>query len=71
MATVNDILSGSVPKLDMSGGNWAIFSLYFQTTIKRKGLWGHFNGSVSCSVLSSPVQSSTPPALSVMTWRNI
>jgi len=41
MATVNDILSGSVPKLDMSGGNWAIFSLYSDYN-QEKGFMGAF-----------------------------
>jgi len=45
-----------VPKLDVSGANWAIFALCFQTVIQGKGLWGHFDGSSPCPVLSSPVQ---------------
>jgi len=59
----NDILPTSVPKLDVSGANWAIFALYFQTVIQGKGLWGHFDGSSPCPVLSSPVQPS-PTAVS-------
>ena len=54
----NDILPTSVPKLDVSGANWAIFALCFQTVIQEKGLWGHFDGSSPCSVLSSPMQPS-------------
>jgi len=58
--TANDVLPTSVPKLDVSGMNWAIFSLQFKIVVQEKGLWGHFDGSMSCPVLSSPVQ--LPPA---------
>jgi len=64
MAIVNDILPSSVPKLDVSGGNWVIFLLRFQTIVKGKSLWEHFDGSMPCLVLSSSAQSSTPLASS-------
>jgi len=35
----------SVPKLDFSGLNWAVFSLRFQDAIEAKGYWGHFDGT--------------------------
>jgi len=40
-----DTLPSSVPKLDASGLNWAVFSLHFQDAVKAKGYWGHFNGT--------------------------
>jgi len=64
MTIVNDVLPGSVPKLDVSRGNWVIFSFRFQTTVKGKSLWEHFDGSVPCPVLSSSAQSSIPPTSS-------
>ena len=63
--TANNILPTSVPKLDVSGANWAIFALCFQTVIQGKGLWRHFDGSSPCLVLSSPVQPS-PAAVSAI-----
>jgi len=40
----------------MSGINWTIFALHFQTVIQEKELWGHFDGSLACPVLSPPIQ---------------
>ena len=40
-----DTLPSSVPKLDASGLNWAIFSLRFQDAVEAKGFWGHFDGT--------------------------
>jgi len=49
-----DALSSSVPKLDPSGQNWAIFSVRFQDAVEAKGFWGHFDGSDPRPTLSSP-----------------
>jgi gag-polypeptide of LTR copia-type/Zinc knuckle len=40
-----DQLPGSIPKLDPSGMNWAVFSLRFQDAVEAKGFWGHFDGT--------------------------
>ena len=40
-----DTLPSSIPKLDASGLNWAIFSLRFQDAVEAKGYWGHFDGT--------------------------
>src|ERR1700735_1327809 len=40
-----DTLPSSIPKLDASGMNWAIFSLRFQDAVEDKGYWGHFDGT--------------------------
>ena len=42
---LSDQLSSSIPKLDPSSLNWAIFSIHFQDAIEAKGFWGHFDGS--------------------------
>jgi hypothetical protein len=47
--------------LDVSGANWAIFALCFQTVVQGKGLWKHFDGSELCLVLSTATQTSTTP----------
>ena len=38
-------LPSSIPKLDASGLNWAIFSFRFQDAVEAKGYWGHFDGT--------------------------
>ncbi|KIL61433.1 hypothetical protein M378DRAFT_46616, partial [Amanita muscaria Koide BX008] len=43
-----DQLSSSVPRLDSSGKNWAIFSIRFQDAVEAKGFWGHFDGTEPC-----------------------
>ena len=45
-----DTLPGNVPKLDIKGTNWAIFSLRFQTAVEAKELWPHFDGTCICPV---------------------
>ena len=40
-----DTLPSSIPKLDASGLNWAVFSLRFQDAVEAKGFWGHFDGT--------------------------
>jgi len=43
-----DTLLNNMPKLDVKGMNWAIFSLRFQTAVEAKELWGHMNGEATC-----------------------
>ena len=43
--SLSDSLPSSIPKLDSTRINWAIFSVHFQDTVEAKGFWGHFNGS--------------------------
>jgi hypothetical protein len=40
-----DTLPNNVPKLDVKGTNWAIFSLRFQIAVEAKELWMHFDGT--------------------------
>jgi hypothetical protein len=42
---LSDSLPLSIPKLDHSGLNWAIFSVRFQDAVEAKGFWGHFDGT--------------------------
>ncbi|THH06822.1 hypothetical protein EW146_g9493 [Bondarzewia mesenterica] len=44
-AISSDTLPSSIPKLDTHGENWAIFSIRFETAVKAKGKWDHFDGS--------------------------
>jgi len=50
-----------MPKLDVSGANWALFVLYFQMVVQEKELWGHFDSSIPCPVSSPSIQSSLIP----------
>jgi hypothetical protein len=45
--SLSDSLPSSIPKLDASGVNWAIFSVRFQDAIEAKGFWSHFDGTGS------------------------
>ena len=51
--SLSDTLPSSVPKLENTGTNWAIFKIYFHDAIEAKGFWGHFNGSLLCPVAIS------------------
>jgi hypothetical protein len=46
-ASLSDSLLSTVPKLDSSGTNWAIFVFRFQDAVEAKGYWGHFDGTVA------------------------
>jgi len=61
-STVNDVLPTLVPKLDVSGANWAIFLLRLQMVIQGRGLWGHFDGTSICPVLTAVQVTSTMTA---------
>jgi hypothetical protein len=43
--SLSDTLPSSIPKLDASGINWAIFSVRLQDAIEAKGFWNHFDGT--------------------------
>jgi hypothetical protein len=43
--SLSDSLPSSIPKLDASGINWAIFSVRFQDAIEAKGFWKYFDSS--------------------------
>ena len=48
--SLSDSLSLSVPKLESTGMDWAIFSVCFQDAVEAKGFWGHFDGTTTCLV---------------------
>ena len=55
-----DTLPSSIPKLDASGLNWAIFSLRFQDAVEAKGYWGHFDGTTPRPVPTAPTVTPSP-----------
>jgi transposase InsO family protein len=44
--TMNDPLPTSIPRLDPTGSNWAIFSMRFQEAMEANQKWGHFDDSM-------------------------
>ena len=42
--SLSDTLPSSVPKLESTYTNWAIFEICFCDAIEAKGFWGHFDG---------------------------
>jgi len=51
---LTDTLPSSVPKLEASGLNWAIFSLHFQDAVEAKEYWGHFDGTTPRPIVAKP-----------------
>ena len=43
--SLTDTLPSTVPKLDATGLNWAIFAVRFRDAVEAKGFWGHFDGT--------------------------
>jgi hypothetical protein len=52
---LSNSLPSSIPKLESTGLNWAIFSVRFRDAIKAKGFWGHFDGTKPCPILPPTV----------------
>jgi len=52
--SLSDTLPSSVPKLEMTGTNWAIFEIRFHDAVEAKGFWGHFDGKTKRPVLGTP-----------------
>ena len=65
--SLSDSLPSSIPKIDASGLNWAIFSVCFEDAIEAKGFWSHFDGTgshpsaVPVSVIDADGNVSTTP----------
>src|SRR5882757_27707 len=51
-----DTLPSNVPKLEIKGTNWAIFSLRLQIAVEAKELWKHFDGSTPRPVGATTTQ---------------
>ena len=64
-----DQLSSSVPKLDSSGKNWAIFLIHFQDAVEAKGFWGHFDGTEPCPQPDVKDQATADENPAVKQWR--
>jgi len=59
-AALSDSLPSSVPKLEATGLNWAIFLVRFRDAVDAKGFWGHFDGTTPVPSLSEhPISAET------------
>ena len=65
--SLSDSLSSSIPKLDSTGTNWAIFEIHFWDVIEAKRFWGHFDGTspqpVAISMITTDGTTMTDTAL--------
>ncbi|KAF8809603.1 hypothetical protein BYT27DRAFT_7021819, partial [Phlegmacium glaucopus] len=70
--SLSDSLPSSIPKLDATGLNWAIFSVRFQDAVEAKGFWGHFDGTtprpVAISVTAADGTVTSTDATAVDQW---
>jgi hypothetical protein len=60
--SLSDTLPSSIPKLDASGLNWAIFAVRFQDAVEAKGFWGHFTGDKVRPAAAPPAAATTGDA---------
>ena len=66
-----DTLPSSVPKLESTSTNWAIFEIHFCNDLEAKGFWGHFDGSLLCPVavsITAPDNTTTMDTAPVDQW---
>ena len=67
-AALSDALPSTVPKLDASVTNWAIFGFRFQDAVEAKGYWGHFNGTVSRPTAANPASPTATETTAIAQW---
>jgi gag-polypeptide of LTR copia-type/Zinc knuckle len=67
--SLSDQLPSSVPKLDPSGLNWAIFSVQFRDAVEAKGFWGHFDGSEACPVPVNEQEPTNEETANINQWK--
>jgi len=67
-ASLSDVLLSTVPKLNASGSNWAIFVFCFEDAIEAKGFWGHFDGTVSRLVPADVAVPMTTKVAAIAQW---
>ncbi len=63
-----DQLPGSIPKLDSSGMNWAIFAIRFQDAVEAKGFWGHFDGTEPKPAAATPSAPTAAEKTVIAVW---
>jgi len=66
--SLSDALPSSIPKLDASGSNWAIFVFCFEDAIEAKEFWEHFDGTVSHPVPADVAAPTTTEVAAIAQW---
>ena len=69
--SLSDTLPSSVPKLENTRTNWAVFEIHFHDAIEAKGFWSHFDRSLQHPVVISvtaPDGSTTIDVASLAQW---
>ncbi|TFK67018.1 hypothetical protein BDN72DRAFT_771333, partial [Pluteus cervinus] len=61
--TVSDQLPSTVPKLESSGVNWAIFSYRFEVAVQAKNYWKQFDGTTPRPQQGYPITTAEQTAL--------
>ncbi|KAF5383868.1 hypothetical protein D9615_003639 [Tricholomella constricta] len=67
-STLADTLPSSIPKLDASGVNWAIFSIRFKDAVQAKGFWGHFSGATARVVIPTGTTATAAQEIEIAKW---
>ena len=67
--SLSDQLLSSVPKLDPTGLNCAIFSVHFQDAVEAKGFWDHFDGAETCPVAANLEEPTNDEETIINQWR--
>ena len=67
-AALSDALLLTVPKLNASRSNWAIFVFCFEDTVEAKGFWNHFDGTVSRPIVADPAAPTTMETAVIAQW---
>src|SRR5260221_782319 len=67
-ASLSDSLPTTVPKLDSSGMNWAIFVFRFQDAVEGKGYWGHYDGTLAQPVAEIEAQPTDAEKVAMAQW---
>ena len=58
----------TIPKLDATGANWAIFGFQFQDAVEAKGYWSHFDETVSRLIFTDPAAPTTAETTAIAQW---
>ncbi|KAF5378320.1 hypothetical protein D9615_008779 [Tricholomella constricta] len=67
-STLADTLPSSIPKLDASGINWAIFSIHFKDAVQAKGFWGHYSGASARIVIPDGATATPAQEIEIAKW---
>jgi hypothetical protein len=65
---MSDPLATSIPRLDTTGSNWAIFSMRFQEAMEANWKWSHFTGSPGRPVPADPNNITTDETKAIDEW---